>query len=443
MAEAARAEAVQAEAVRVEAVLVGAGNRGRFTYGAYAKARPERLRIVAVAEPDAERRRLAAREHGLPAGCVFEDWRALLAGPKLAPVAIVATGDDLHVAPALAALERGQHVLLEKPIAPTPGECVRVVEAAERRGLILQIGHVLRYTPFYQRVHQILASGELGDLVTVDMREHVAFWHMTHSYVRGKFRSSRSAAPFVLAKTCHDLDLLAWFADRPARRVASFGGLRHFRAGDAPAGAPERCSDGCPVQRDCPHDAVRFYVDPDERIAALWPWSDLSPDPGREARRRALREGPWGRCVYRCDNDVADHQVLSLDFEGGLTASFAVHGFASEERRTIRVSGTRGELRGVLHEGLIETSRHGRFGWERHALPEASPFGHFGGDPGLLDHFTEVVARGDPAAIRASGRSALESHLIGFAAEESRLRGEVVEVAAVRAAAARAATASA
>jgi predicted dehydrogenase len=419
----------------VEAVLLGAGNRGRFTYGAYAKAHPDRLRIVALAEPDAQRRRIVADELGLAAARVFDDWKALLDGPSLAPVAIVATGDDLHVAPALAALERGHHVLLEKPIAPTPGECLRVVEAAERYGRILQISHVLRYTPFYQHVREILASGVLGELVHVDMREHVAFWHMTHSYVRGKFCSSRSAAPFVLAKTCHDLDLLAWFADRPALRVASFGGLLHFRAQDAPSGAPLRCLDGCPVQQDCPHDAVRFYLDPDERIAALWPWSDLSPDPSREARRRALEEGPWGRCVYRCDNDVADHQVLSLEFEGGLTASFAVHGLASEERRTIRVSGTRGELRGVLHEGLIETSRHGRFGWERHALPEASPFGHFGGDPGLLDHFTDAVARGDAGAIRASGRSALESHWMGFAAEESRSRGSVVEMAAVRAAA--------
>jgi predicted dehydrogenase len=419
----------------VDAILLGAGNRGRFTYGAWSRAHPLRLRILALAEPDAERRRIVAEELGLPGERVFDDWKALLAGPALAPVAIVATGDDLHVAPALAAIERGLHVLLEKPIAPTPGECVRVVEAAERSGRILQISHVLRYTPFYQRVHEILASGALGELVHVDMREHVAFWHMTHSYVRGKFRSSRSAAPFVLAKTCHDLDLLAWFVDRPALRVASFGGLRHFRSEDAPAGAPERCLAGCPAQADCPHDAVRFYLDPDERIARIWPWSDLSPDPSREARRRALESGPWGRCVYRCDNDVADHQVLSLEFEGGLTASFAVHGFASEERRTIRVSGTRGELRGVLHENLIETSRHGRFGWERHALPEASAFGHYGGDAGLLEHFTTVVERGDRTAIRASGRSALESHLIGFAAEESRRRGGVVEKSDVRAAA--------
>ncbi len=183
----------------VDAVLIGAGNRGRFTFGGYALAHPERLRIVAVAEPDAERRSRVAAEHGLPAERVFSDWKETLSGAARAPVAIVATSDDLHVEPALAALASGYHLLLEKPIAPNARDCVRVVEEAERRGRILQIGHVLRYTAFYERVHEILASGELGELLHVDMREHVAFWHMTHSYVRGRFRSTREAAPLILA----------------------------------------------------------------------------------------------------------------------------------------------------------------------------------------------------------------------------------------------------
>ncbi len=417
----------------VEAVLIGAGNRGRYVFGGYARRHPERLRIVAVAEPDAGRREAFAAEHAIEPERRFADWRELLGRPTLAPAAIVATGDTLHVEPALAALAGGYHVLLEKPIAPSPAECVRVVEAAEASGRLLQIGHVLRYTPFYERVHQVLESGVLGDLVTLDMKEHVGYWHFTHSYVRGKFRSRAVAAPLLLAKTCHDMDLLVWFADRLPARVASFGSLLHFRAAGAPAGAPGRCSDGCPVQRTCPHDAVRFYLDPDERIARMWPWTDLSPDPAREARRRALESGPYGRCVYRCDNDVVDHQVLIAEFEGGLTATFTVHGAASEEKRTIRVSGSRGELRGVLHDGVIEVTRHGQLGSERIETRGPGVLGHFGGDEGLIAHFVDVVARGAGCESRTSGRISLESHLLGFAAERARESGSVVDLAAFRA----------
>ena len=425
----------------VEAVLVGGGNRGRFTYGGYALRHPDRLRIVALAEPVADRREAVAAEHGLSADRVAPDWRTLLSRPALAPVAIVATGDTDHVGPALAAIASGHHVLLEKPIAPDPADCLRVVDAAERAGRILQIGHVLRYTAFYEKVHEIVASGRLGEIVTLDMKEHVAHWHLTHSYVRGKFRNRRIAAPIVLAKTCHDLDLMAWLVGRPASRVASFGSLSHFRPAQAPAGAPERCTQGCPVQERCPHDAVRFYLGPGDDVARIWPWTDLGLDPSREARRRALETGPYGLCAYRCDNDVPDHQVLALEFGGGITATFTLHGLATHERRTIRISGTLGELRGVFQEGVIDVTRHGSLETERHGV-EASLAGHLGGDEGLLGHFTDVVARGAASEVRASGRVSLESHLIGFAAEQARLERRVVDMEAFRAQVAREACAS-
>src|SRR5690606_1242109 len=256
-------------------------------------------------------------------------------------------------------------------------------------GRLLQIGHVLRYTPFYEKVHELVASGALGDVVHLDLKEHVAAWHMTHSYVRGRFRNRAIAAPILLAKSCHDLDLIAWLAGRPARRVASFGALAHYRAEQAPPGAPERCTDPCPAREGCPHDAVRFYLDPDESLARLWPWVDVSPDPSREARRRALETGRYGRCVYRCDNDALDHQTVAIEFEGGLTASFALHGLAAHEQRTIRVTGTRGELRGLLDGGVIEITRPGVLGVERHEVGQG-PIGHYGGDDGLMAHFSAL-----------------------------------------------------
>jgi len=415
------------------AVVIGAGNRGRWVYARWAHAHPDRMRVVAVAEPDDGMRDAVVADHGIAAENVFLDWAECLAGPRLADVAIIATGDTLHVEPALAAFERGYDVLLEKPIAPTPAECVRVVAAAEASGRLLQIGHVLRYTPFYEKIQEIVRSGQIGELVHLDLKEHVAQWHMTHSYVRGKFRNRAIAAPILLAKSCHDLDLLAWLVDRPALRVASFGALTHYRRERAPAGAPLRCSDGCPVQAECPHDAVAFYTGPDEKIARAWPWSDVSPDPSREARLRALESGRYGRCVFHCDNDALDHQVVALDFEGGVTASFGLHGLAANEQRTIRVTGTRGEVRGVLDGGEIEVSRAGTLGVERFEL-EGSVFGHFGGDPGLMAHFSDLLQSGS-RAVRASGRAALESHLVGFAAEQARETGQVVEMQQFRAAA--------
>lgn len=414
------------------AVVVGAGNRGRLVYAAWARRHPDRLRVVAVAEPDERSRESVGDQHGIPPERRFRDWKECLEGPRLADVAILATSDTLHVEPALAAVARGYDVLLEKPIAPTPAECVTVVEAAERAGRLLQIGHVLRYTPFYEKVHEIVASGALGDVVHLDLKEHVAAWHMTHSYVRGRFRNRALAAPILLAKSCHDLDLIAWLAGRPALRVASFGALGHYRPERAPAGTPERCTDGCPVQASCPHDAVRFYLDPDDALARHWPWVDVSADPSREARRRGLETGRYGRCVYRCDNDALDHQVVALEFAGGLTASFSLHGLAAQEQRTIRVTGERGELRGLLDGGVIEVSRPGVVGVERHEVG-GRVIGHFGGDEGLMAHFSALVAGGRRDAVRASGRSALASHLVGFAAERAREQGAVVDVEAFRA----------
>jgi len=412
----------------VEAVVIGAGLRGAEVYGRYALAHPDRLRIVAVAEPDPGRRDAMARAHGLADDAAFDDWRPLLSGPSRAPVAIVATGDTGHVEPALRAIESGHHLLLEKPMAPDPRDCIRVVEAAERAGRILQIGHVLRYTPFYRKVHELVSTGALGRLLHLDLKEHVAHWHMAHSYVRGKFRNREIAAPLILAKSCHDLDLLVWLAgDRPAR-VASFGGVDEYSSERAPDGAPERCTDGCPVQATCPHDAVRFYLEVDEKIAGFFPWSDVSPDPSREARRRALETGRYGRCVYRCDNDQPDHQVLAVEFAGGASASFTVQGMATQEERTIRLTGTDAELRGALHGGVIELIRPGSLAAERFEIA-GSMIGHYGGDEGLLDHFTDLVARRADGEVLASGRTALEGHLLGFAAEEARLDGEVVELA--------------
>ena len=410
----------------VDTILLGAGLRGGQVYSPYALRHPEKLRIVAVAEPVAERREAVASAHRLDASRVHDDWRALFASDVVADAVIVATGDTEHTDPALAALERGHHVLLEKPMAPSEAECRALVDAAERAGRILQIAHVLRYTGFYTKVAELIHGGRIGAVHTLDMKEHIAHWHMAHSYVRGKFRKREIAAPIVLSKSCHDLDLIAWLMQDRVARLSSFGNLSHYTEAAAPEGAPDRCTDGCPVQASCVHDAVRFYADPPDELARIWPWQDVSRDPSRAARLEALRSGRYGRCVYRCDNDVPDHQTILLEFAGGALATFALHGLATQETRTIRASGTRGELRGILQTGQIEISAHGSTEAETFEV-KGSIFDHYGGDAGLLDHFCEVAASGEAAAVRTSARSALQSHILGFAAERARLEGRVVE----------------
>src|SRR5690606_10464150 len=245
------------------AAFIGAGNRGAEVYGQWALEHPAALRITAVAEPLEARRRAVAGQHGIPPGRQFESWEDLLAGPRLADVAIITTQDQMHTAPTLAALAASYDILLEKPMAHRLEETVALVRAAEQAGRILQIAHVLRYTDFFQQVHRIVQSGRLGQLITISHRENVSSWHMAHSYVRGNWRREDQASPMILAKSCHDMDILYWIVGQPVKRLSSFGSLRHFRPENAPPGAPDHCIDGCPIEETCPFYAPAIYLDLD------------------------------------------------------------------------------------------------------------------------------------------------------------------------------------
>ncbi|OUC05501.1 hypothetical protein RY27_26915, partial [Litorilinea aerophila] len=332
----------------LELVLIGAGQRGAYAYASYALAHPEEVRFVAVAEPDPIRRRRFAEEHDLDDSRCFASWEELIAAGQLGQGALVTTQDQLHVEPAVAAMEAGYHVLLEKPMAHTLEGCVRLVQTAERTGRILQICHVLRYSPFWRKLHQILEEGRLGEIITVEHRENVAYWHMAHSFVRGNWRNEALSSPMILAKCCHDLDLLFWNLGR-CKRLSSVGSLLHFRADQVGPEIPNRCTDGCPIEPECPFSAPGIYLEyrPFRRLVEraaergidlerpnVWPFTVLSHDLSREGRLRALQTGPYGRCVYRCDNDVVDHQVVTMELESGASAVLVMHGHSHEEHRS-------------------------------------------------------------------------------------------------------------
>lgn len=411
----------------VEMALLGAGSRGTFAYGRYAKLNPHMVRFVAVAEPDAARRERFAQEHGIPAERCFNSWEELTARPQLAEALLNATMDQLHLPSTLAALEAGYHVLLEKPMATTPVDCVQLVQAAERAGRVLQICHVMRYTLFWSALHDIVQSGRLGRVINVDHRENVAFWHMAHSFVRGNWRNTATSAPMILAKCCHDMDILYWILGSPVRRMSSFGRLSHFRADQAPSGAPLRCTDGCPAQEECPFYAPRLYL----REHTGWPVNVISLDLSMEGRLKALREGPYGRCVYHCDNDVVDHQVVNMELENDTTITFTMQGHSHDNVRTIRYDGTRATLR--ASEATYEISVYDHLTGNVETLkPGIVGGGHGGGDSGVMNAFVAAL-RGATGAPLTSARASLESHLMAFAAEQARREGIMLDMAAYRA----------
>jgi predicted dehydrogenase len=348
----------------------------------------------------------------------------LLAAGRLADTLFNMTQDQTHYPSTLAALAAGYDVLLEKPMTTRLADTVHLVQAAEQQGRLLQVCHVLRYTPFFNALHDILQTGRLGDIITVEHRENVIYWHMAHSFVRGNWGNSAAASPMILSKCCHDLDILYWNLGRPVERLHSFGSLHHFRPENAPPGATARCTDGCPAGPVCPFDARRHYLNPDNNGFSV---IALSDDTSMAGRLHALESGPYGRCVYRCDNDVVDHQTVNMEFAGGATAVLFMHGHSHEEGRTMRYDGTRATLRARFGAGnsRIEINDHLTNQCEEIIIPPASS-GHGGGDMAIVASFVRA-ARGEAAAL-TSARESLESHLLAFAAEESRLRGMVVDM---------------
>lgn len=411
----------------MEAVLVGAGGRGIGAFGAWALANPDELKFTAVAEPDPDRRAKFAALHSIPPDRQFATWDDLFAHPRLAPVCINATMDAHHLESGVKAMDAGYDLFLEKPMADTADGCRDIVAAAERTGRLVQICTPLRYTPFYMKVKELMDSGAIGRVLAVSMAENVAFWHFAHSFVRGNWGDAEKTGPLILTKCCHDMDMARWLADAPPARVASQGALTHFHAGNAPDGAPARCTDGCPAEKTCPHFAPALYCTGDTD----WPVSAVSVDTSADARWNAMRTGPYGRCVFRCDNTAVDQQNVSVEFTNGVVLDFTVRGNTVLPYRTVRVLGTEGEIQGHMEKGVVTVQRFAQQLWQKTEPvvhePRSDDGAHGGGDGGALRHFIRCVREGDRAAIAHGLRIALEGHLLSFAAERARATRTVVD----------------
>lgn len=416
---------------QLKVILIGAGGRGT-AYVTQMKEMPEKYKVVGVAEPIAEKRRVIKEMHGISDDMCFETWEDILALPKLADLAVIATSDDLHYAPAMKAISLGYDILLEKPVAQTVKECTDIANAAHEKGVSVLVCHVLRYTPFFKKVKSILQSGMIGNVISIDQTEAVGNVHFSHSFVRGNWHSEKDTTPFILAKTCHDLDMIQWLIDKPCKKVTSFGRLTYFTEKNAPEGAPRVCIDGnCPHAKTCPYNSERIYI---EDPAGL-PWKSIfkkqvatHPDFSDEELREALKKTDYGLCVYHANNDVVDNQNVDMEFADGVTAHLTVNAFNSGGRH-IRIYGTKGELFAfasgkAIHVYTFEDRKE-------HSIPvlktdESIIGGHGGGDRGIItdlyDYLTGTYTGNSVADIRIS----VANHLICFAAEEARHTDTVV-----------------
>jgi predicted dehydrogenase len=412
----------------VTAIVAGAGNRGNV-YSGYALKFPSELKIVGFAEPIPFRRERFSRRFNIPAERQFTTWEQIFELPKFADAVIITTPDALHYGPAMAALEKGYDLILEKAIAQSWSQCSDILNLARQKGRIVAICHVLRYAPFFRKVKDVVSSGAIGNVVSVQLMEPVHHIHMAHSFIRGNWRNSQESNPMLLSKSCHDLDLLVWLMDKHCERIGSFGKLSWFNNDHAPAGNTSRCTDGCAVEADCPYSALKIYY-----RKRNWLFHMDLPEEGDKgpAILENLKKGPYGRCVYHCDNDVVDHQTVMMEFEGGVTATFNMEALTSYGGRRIRIMGTEGDLVGDeddLYVSNFKSEETARWNVKEHADVSS---GHGGGDYGLVRDFIQAVSQHNPSLLATTIENAMESHLMAFRAEEGRTNGTIELVGRVK-----------
>ena len=397
----------------ITAITLGAGDRGNI-YGNYALAFPNQLDIIGVAEPMNIRNERYAVAHNIKNNYRFDTWEDVFERPKFADAIIITTPDDLHYGPCIKALEMGYDVLLEKPIAPTEKECKDILQLAQKTNRIVAVCHVLRYAPYFQKLHSLIKDGAIGKLVSLQHFEPIQHVHMSHSYVRGNWHDSKATTPIILAKSCHDLDIMRWLVDSPCEQINAFGDLTWFKKENAPEGSTERCIDGCAVEKQCPYSAKRIYYDKQTWLHHF----DLpeNPDLHPEAIMEYLRTSNYGRCVYRMENDQPDHYTMNLKFKNGVTASFNMEAFTSYHGRRTRIMGSMGDIVGDMESFTYTDFRTGEQQHWSHSSDS-----HGGGDWRLVSDFLAAVDSRDPNMLTSTIDASVESHLMGFEAEKSRL----------------------
>ena len=416
--------------------VAGLGQRGYRIYATLFHQLPERAKVVAVADVDADKVQEAKETLQIAEDMCFFSAEEMLSRPKLADAMVIATLDRQHVSQAVRALEKGYDLLLEKPISGDLKECQEILEVAEKLQRKVVVCHVLRYSPFYRKVKEVLDSGKLGELINIQAIENVGYWHYAHSFIRGNWRNSEETTPMIMQKCCHDMDLMVWLTGRKCEKVSSFGSLTYFNKEHAPEGAADYCMGGCKAKEHCPYDAENFYLNhPEQGVKSGntgWPVNMVEQYPTPENVRAALPTSPYGRCVFHCDNNVVDHQVVNLLMEGGLTVNFTMTAFTEEISRYSKYMGTHGQMIADMNTNTIEVER---FGYPKEIIDLGNAEGHVGhggGDEVIVSDFLDYLDGKECKGITSLADS-LESHFICMAAEGSRVQdGKVMELKSFR-----------
>ena len=414
----------------VTVMIIGAGDRGRC-YAQYAEKFPQSMKVVGVADLNPYRREQMAKKHNIPAENQFGDFKDALSKAKFADAVVISTPDNLHYEPCMKALALGYDVLLEKPVAPTEKECRDIMKQAHKYNRIVAVCHVLRYAPYFVALKQVVDSGAIGDLVNIQHFEPIRYYHMAHSYVRGNWPNSKTTTPIILAKSCHDLDIIRWIIGKPCESIAAEGSLYLFKKEMMPKGATERCIDNidgtdCPHEKDCPYSAKHIYM---EKKRFLGPFDLPRKDPA--LIREKLKTMNYGRCVYRCNNDQCDHYVAIMKFENDITASFSMDAFTPYGGRRTRIMGTKGFIEGDGHVFTFYDFRSGHKSvWDQKVseIEEFKGSGHGGGDHALVRDFLRAISAQDEKILTSTIDVSIESHVMGFMAEKSRKSNKKVKI---------------
>ena len=417
----------------LKTIIIGGGHRS-LTYAELAKIESDKMEIVGVADPDENRRNSIAKEFGIPPERCFKSAQEVAEKPKFADAVINGTMDHIHVETTVPLLKAGYDVLLEKPFAVNEEEARELVAAAEKYGRKIMICFVLRYAPFYRRIKELILGGEIGEIINIQTSEYVSYHHMSTSHVRGKWNNSEKChSSMLLAKCCHDLDIMMWLMSetKPAF-VSSFGCNKQFVKENAPENSGARCLVDCPLVDECLYSAKRIYIDhPDRWSFYVWDKLEHLENPTIEDKIELLKTSPYGVCAYKSDNNVVDHQTVSVMFENGATGTHIMVGGTSYGTRTIHITGTKGVIKGDFEKGKFTLSKidprpdceHDDTVFDLKIDNDT----HGGGDLDLVRDFV-AYARGENASVSCTSiTDSLSGHLVVFLADKSRENGGIPE----------------
>jgi predicted dehydrogenase len=408
----------QLKALRI--AVIGAGVRGTsLARKVVSSGLP--ASIVAVAEPDPVKRKMFSEEFSIPIDSVYSGWETLADDLQKCDAAIIATLDNQHTGPAIASLKKGWHILIEKPLADTFEDCVNIVNLQKKNNRIVSVCHTLRFMEGYRKVKKLIDGNAVGELIHIEHMEAISNMRFAHNYVRGRWSQEKLNTFLLLHKCSHDIDFINWLFKESCVRVSSFGSLKFFTSANAPLGSALRCTDGCSIAESCPYDALRLYT---KGNLEEWPAKDISNVHNEESHFRALRNGPYGHCVWHAGNDVVDHQVVMMEFNGGATATCTLTGYSATNGRRVRVQGSEGEILFDEAAGTITVRRFDDSINESANLPVVKEY--HPEDQDIVNEWILSILSSTSVTVDAS--EALRTHAVVFAAELSRREGRTVSM---------------